>query len=360
MGIARRLGHLRSIWSAPRLVLFAITSHCNAACTTCSFPTIPHGERRHVPYERALGALDMLAENGVSMVSLTGGEPLLHPRFLDLCRAVDDRGMMISYIATNGILLDEIIARGLSKLDVNIVGLSMDILDGDGFGRTRPYDVRRAVSRAKTLLDGYGIASYAGVLPGRTPEDVRTVLAQCAKLGFSRVVVSYPQCHMSSSYRAAADGPDTALGADAIGEIVKALREEKRKGRRLRMFNTEVNLDELLKAARGQKTAFGCPAGIWQFYLDWDLDLYRCFNDGPRLGNAPELENLDFECGACPGCTQQSFLDYASFYRAYELFDGLKGKVTGVGGKGRGRPLSVRDDLRAVSSLVEVYLGGFL
>jgi MoaA/NifB/PqqE/SkfB family radical SAM enzyme len=302
----------------------------------------------------------MLARNGVKMVSITGGEPLLHPRFLDLCRAVHDREMTVSYIATNGTLLDDQTARGLSRLDVNIVGLSMDRFDGNGFGLTRRYNVRKAVVRAKGLLDRYGISSYAGVLPGRTPEELRAVLARCAGLGFSRVVVSYPQCRMGSSYRAAADGPDTALDAVALGDIIGALRAEKRNGHGLSFFNTEVNLDELAKAAGGRRTAFDCPAGKWQFYLDWELDVYRCFNDGLRLGNALEMDGLDFECRACDGCTQQSYLDYASFFRAYEFVNGLRTGILGADGARLGRLLSDQENFRAMRSVMEVWLGGFL
>ena len=360
MGIVRRLGHLRALGSAPRLVLFAITSHCNACCTTCSFPRIPAGERRHADYGKTLKALDFLAKNGVRMVSITGGEPLTHPRFLDICRAIDERGLIISYIATNGILLDEAVVRELSRMDVNMVGLSMDITRPDGTGRTRRYDVVGTVRRAKRLLDRYGVPCYAGVLPGRTPEDVKAVLAGCEELGFSRVVVSYPQGRMGSSYRAAAEGPDTVLGPGAVRGLVAAIRAEKRLRRRLSVFNTEVSLEELANVAGGGKSAFRCPAGRWQFYLDWDLELYRCFNDGLKLGSILELEDLEFECGECPGCTQQAYLDYAGFYRAYEFIGGLKGCVLGNGGGELRRLVSDRDNRRALRSTIETYLGGFV
>jgi MoaA/NifB/PqqE/SkfB family radical SAM enzyme len=360
MGMVKRLGRALRLGSGPRSVLFAITNHCNVTCTTCGFPGIPSVERAHVDHDGALKALDMLARNGVKMVSLTGGEPLMHPRFLELCRAVQDRGMIISYIATNGTLLDDQTARGLSRLDVNIVGLSMDRFDDDGIGKTRHYNIRKAIVKAKGLLDRFGISCYAGVLPGRTPEELRGVLARCVELGFSRVVVSYPQCRMRSSYRAAADGADTALDQPALVEIVGALRAEKRSGRGLRFFNTEVNLDELMKAAAGRRTAFDCPAGRRQFYLDWRLDLYRCFNDGLRLGNALEMSGLDFECRSCDGCTQHSFLDYASFFRAFEVVDGLRTGVLGGNGPMLRQLLSDRDNFRALRSVVEVWLGGFL
>jgi len=354
------LANIRRIGFSPRLVIFAITSHCNARCTTCSFPKMPADARRHVDVEQARKAVDFLARNGVRMISITGGEPLMHPGFLDICRAIVKRGLVVSYIATNGILLTQDVARELSRLGVNMVGLSIDLAGEDGTGRTRRYDVDAVASRAKRLLDLHGIPCYAGILPGRNPDDTRAILAKCESMGFKRVVVSYPQCRMGSSYRAAAEGPDTSIDSDTLREIASAIKAEKRRRRRLSVFNTDVNLDELAVAAGGGRPSYSCPAGRWQFYLDWDLRLYRCLNDPLVLGNLLELDGLEFCCGGCQGCTQQAFLDYASYYRAIELLGGLVAAVRNGEGAGIGRILLDRDNRRAVRSVVETYLGGFV
>jgi MoaA/NifB/PqqE/SkfB family radical SAM enzyme len=346
--------------TAPRMVFFAITSHCDLSCTTCQFPQIPIDERKHVDYDASRKAIDMLAENDVRLISITGGEPLTHPRFLDICRHIDSKGLMISYVATNGLLLDDRIARELSGLNINIVGLSMDIMDDDGFGRTRSYNVRNVVRRAKKALDDHGIKCYAGVLPGRSPEDVGLLLDQCRDLGFSKVIFSYPQCRMSSSYRAAAKSADTDINHHQMREVVHAIKEEKRSNAKLNVFNTDVNLDEFLKIHGGEQPSYVCPAGDRQFYMDWNLDLYRCFNDNVLFGNLLDIGDLSFNCENCHKCTQQAFWDYASFYRAYDFLDGLRrGLVTGDG-KSVSVLLSDRDNYRAVHSLIEAYLGGFV
>jgi MoaA/NifB/PqqE/SkfB family radical SAM enzyme len=339
------------------MVFFAITSHCNASCTTCGFPQLPPAQRKHVDLDGAMKAIDRLAENGVRMISLTGGEPLLHPGFLDICRHIDRRGLMISYLATNGILLDDKTARALSELNLNIVGLSVDITDQNGIGRSRRYDVVQTVARAKRLLDGYGINNFAGVLPGKGPDDVRAVLDQCRRLGFSRAIFSYPQSAMGSSYRAA--GALAGLDARQARSIVDEIRRQKSLGRPL-IFNTEENLREFLAAAGGHPARFACPGGTRQFYLDWNLQLYRCFNDGQLLGNINDLESLDFDCDGCAGCTQQAFRDYASFYAAYDIVDGLRQGVFSADGKKLSTLLSRPNKFSAMSSLFEAWLGGFL
>lgn len=362
MGLYRGFRNLRMLLRStpPKMVFFAITNHCNLSCTTCGFPQVPLDDRKHADYSAMKKAIDKLADNDVRMISLTGGEPLLHPRFLDICGYIDSRGLMISYIATSGQLLNEAIAKELSEMNINIVGLSMDTLDEKGFGRTRRYNVRKVVKRAKGILDGYGISCYAGVLPGRGSADVRLLMDQCREMGFSKVIFSYPQCSMSSSYKAAAISVDTDLDGLQMENIVRAIKKVKRVKTSLNIFNTDVNLDELLKVHRGEPSAFPCPAGQRQFYMDWNLDLYRCFNDETLFGNVLELNDLGFDCQDCKGCSQQAFRDYASFYRAYDVLEGIgKGFITGDTKRLR-TLFSDRDNHRAMRSLIEAYLGGFV
>lgn len=366
MGLRRRARHIRSLYGRepPREVMFAITNACNVSCRTCGFGSVPPGEWRFARLEELGPVLDHLASNGVRMVSITGGEPLLHPRFLDICREVDGRGMMISYIATNGLLLDDAIASALGRLDVNIVGVSVDAVDSHGRGVTRGLDVASTARRAKGVLDRHGVASYAGVLLGPHTRDVRGLMALLRSWGFDRVIFSYPQVAMGSSYRAAEDCEFTRISVGVATALVIAIEAEKRRNLRVSVFNTTENLEEFLAALSGGRTAFGCPAGTSQFYMDWDYGLYRCFNDGTRLGDMVDLARrgvpLRFEPGACAGCTQQAFLDYASFYHAFgvvrEGVDSLRrldiAHALGL--------LVDRRNRRAVGSLLEAYLGGFV
>lgn len=65
-----------------------ITSYCPHACEYCSSEAGPDG--KHLPYEEAVAFLDAQKVNGFDVISISGGEPLSHPRFWDilqLCRS---------------------------------------------------------------------------------------------------------------------------------------------------------------------------------------------------------------------------------------------------------------------------------
>jgi MoaA/NifB/PqqE/SkfB family radical SAM enzyme len=308
--------------------------------------------------------LDHLVDNGVRMVSITGGEPLLHPHLLDICLEIEHRGMMISYVATNGLLMDDTVARGLSDAGVNIVGISVDVTGPDGRGVTRGLDVASTAIHAKRSLDRYGVESYAGVVLGTHTRDVPGLMDLIRSWGFRKVIFSYPQTSMASSYRAAEDCEFTRITELDATHLVEGVEEGKRSHLSMSVFNTRENLAEFLRAQSGLPTSFECPAGLSQFYLDWDYDLYRCFNDGTRLGNLVELARegvpLRFGPGRCAGCTQQAFLDYASFYHAFGV---ARAEVDSLRRLDLRVALSLLGDARnrrALGSLFEAYLGGFV
>jgi MoaA/NifB/PqqE/SkfB family radical SAM enzyme len=106
----------------PLNVLLELTYACNWACVFCYNPR-RHDLRRLSAAEWA-AVLDELRALGTFMVTLTGGEPLLHPEFLDIAAAVRQRSFSLR-VFTNGALVDEAMAASLAALDVEGVEMSL-------------------------------------------------------------------------------------------------------------------------------------------------------------------------------------------------------------------------------------------
>lgn len=85
---------------------WAITGYCNMKCPHC-FMEAPEGRYGQVTMEQARRFIDQFDEAGAVRVSLTGGEPLMHPRFREIVDAIVDKGMMVNQIVTNAVLLDD-------------------------------------------------------------------------------------------------------------------------------------------------------------------------------------------------------------------------------------------------------------
>lgn len=116
------------LWQTPRYVDVALTGACNLTCGYCSY-NATRGARHADDLSTAqlLALFAELGALGVMRVTLTGGEPLLRPDFLELVQAVVENRMRFC-VNTNGVLLtpalaDALVAtRRLDRVQVSIDG----------------------------------------------------------------------------------------------------------------------------------------------------------------------------------------------------------------------------------------------
>ncbi len=120
----------------------SVTDRCNCRCGYCMPPegTCPRGELLSLP--ELLAVARACAACGITRVRLTGGEPLLRPGIVELCREIAALpGIREVSITTNATLLAPL-ARPLRQAGVARLNLSLDTL------RPRRY---AALTRSGTL-----------------------------------------------------------------------------------------------------------------------------------------------------------------------------------------------------------------
>src|SRR5215212_10328135 len=87
----------------PLLVELEPLYQCNLACAGCGKIQHPdHVLRRRMPVEQALEAIE---ESGAPMVSIAGGEPLVHPEIHEIAGELVARKRFV-YLCTNAILME--------------------------------------------------------------------------------------------------------------------------------------------------------------------------------------------------------------------------------------------------------------
>lgn len=85
---------------------FHITDHCNLSCRHCLFACSPQA-RTTLSLADFKAAFEQGFALGARLFFLTGGEPLMHPEFIEICRTVLDRSDQNHLvILTNGLLLE--------------------------------------------------------------------------------------------------------------------------------------------------------------------------------------------------------------------------------------------------------------
>jgi MoaA/NifB/PqqE/SkfB family radical SAM enzyme len=90
-----------------------LTYACNWRCVFCYNPR--HHDTTRLSAADWLPVLDDLRALGTLTVSLTGGEPLTHPEFMQIARAVRVRSFALR-VFTNGTLVDATVAADLAAL----------------------------------------------------------------------------------------------------------------------------------------------------------------------------------------------------------------------------------------------------
>ncbi len=109
---------------SPRRVVWEITWRCDLRCPHCLVDGGPPAPDELTPTE-ALAVVPQLAELGVRVVTITGGEPLLRGDWPRLTAAVVEAGMT-ARLSTNGHRVDAGVMSRLQELGVEAVIVSLD------------------------------------------------------------------------------------------------------------------------------------------------------------------------------------------------------------------------------------------
>lgn len=112
------------------IVVWNITRRCNLKCLHCYSNSDAQFYPGELNWEQMTSVVDDLAAFNVPAVLLSGGEPMIHPRFFDLAALVRQKGLRLT-ISTNGTRIDKRAAARLKDIGVTYVGISLD-----GIGET--------------------------------------------------------------------------------------------------------------------------------------------------------------------------------------------------------------------------------
>ena len=164
----------------------SLTAACNYACEYC----VPNGKRLQ-PAKYELDDAEMIrsvrllvAAAGITKLRITGGEPLLSPKFDAFLPAVTALGLDDVSITTNG----QLVLRKLPVLEasgIRRMNISLDTLDPEGFVRlARGGDLETVLAGIDALLD-CGIQLKVNMVPVRShnADQIVPMLDYCLERG---------------------------------------------------------------------------------------------------------------------------------------------------------------------------------
>ena len=102
-------------------MFWSITERCCYTCRHCYNWAENGPKAAEFTWEECQRLIDEAAACGVQRIKLTGGEPLMHPHFLDIVRAIHARGMEVEKIYTSGAFLTQEILDELHRIGCRTV-----------------------------------------------------------------------------------------------------------------------------------------------------------------------------------------------------------------------------------------------
>ena len=264
----------------PLVTMLEPLEACNLACDGCGrlreYEPVLH--RRLTPDE----CMAAVEESGAPIVSVTGGEPTIHPQIAEIVSRIVRQKKFV-YLCTNGLLMGRVMEQvPPSKYLCWVVHLD---------GTAEPHDraVRRqgvyAIAREnvrKAIDRGYRVCSNTTLFHGSDPDDLHTLWRDLTRLGFEGAMVS-----PAYDYEAVPDRQMFLRRNEAIDTFKKALDPAQTQD--MRLYNNPLYLEFL----RGERPFEKCMAWATPTYtvMGWRNPCYALADSHtPHLGDLMQDE----------------------------------------------------------------------
>jgi len=304
----------------PLVLMLEPLFRCNLACAGCGKIQYPaHILKKELSPEECFRAVD---ECGAPMVSIPGGEPLMHPQIGEIIEGLVARKKYI-YLCTNALLLKE-------KIDLfkpsKYLTFSVH-LDGRreehdlAVCREGGYDI--AVEGVKEALHrGFRVTTNTTLFDGANPKSVRAFFDEMMELGVEGMMLS-----PGYSYDKAPDQKHF-LGRARTRRMFRAILSNRKK-------NWQFNLSPLfLEFLMGKRTYPCTPWGMPTYNVfGWQKPCYL-LQDGyaetfAELLGTTDWSNYGTESGnlACANCMVHSGYEASAVNATFSSLGGFLATV---------------------------------
>ncbi|KAF0180451.1 MAG: radical SAM protein [Limisphaerales bacterium] len=294
----------------PGYLQFAITNICNADCGFCGFARSQFDPkaRKSVTLQEAKDVADIAKRNHIGYLLFVGGEPMAHRDLRAMVRYSAEQGIH-PMICTNGGLWNDENMKALANDGLSSVIMSIDAHDVAKHEANRSLpDVCRKIKKANEYFHSVGIQTTASITASRLIEDYEKLPAFLESLSFTSCTFSYPLTNLASSYLSFSDSGLVNFNNSELLALFDNIKRMKHNSG-YPVVNPTESLTEMQRHLRGEKEQFGCLGGHKYFYLDWNLDLYRCHAWDKPMCKVYEWDDSKLIRDGCTKCMIDCYRD---------------------------------------------------
>ncbi len=279
-------------------IRLAVTSLCNFRCFFCHMEGLESVTPQHADI-RYVEALATAARRlGVESFKLTGGEPLLHPRIVDVVHVIRSLGMKVS-ITTNGYYLADYASK-LAEEGVDHINVSLHSLHREVFRKITGVDALEKVVEGVKAASSLGLRVKLNfvVLRGLNEQELDKLIEFASRYAYRLQVIELHPVGKGGDVFSEYHVPDT--------EVIRKLAKRCSRVR----VRRDLHNRPILVLDNGLEVEIVGPVGNWSFCAACtriragpDGTLIPCLNwDGPPVSvsgcmSLPSFEDM-VECVA--------------------------------------------------------------
>lgn len=335
--------------AGPGYLQFAITNICNAKCDFCNFAVDRFDPRQHrrVTLAQARDVIEIARRNHIGYLLFQGGEPLVHKDLLAMVRFCAEAGIQ-PLICTNGSLWTDRNIRAFVDNGLSSVIMSIDAHDVRTHEENRGLpDLCRKIQRANAVFASLGVQTTASVTASKLIEDYRKLPSFLRSLGFESCTFSYPLTFLPSSFLSFSDSSLVSYTTDELIGVFEKIKQMKAESG-FPVVNPTESLTEMQRHLRREPERFGCLAGYKYFYVDWNLNLYRCHAWDKPMCNIYDFDSSKLIRDGCTRCMIDCYRDSSVLQfvaiSTHDAYQHLK----------QGKPLKAAKDILNSRNLISI------
>ncbi len=268
----------------PLVLMLEPLFRCNLACPGCG--KIQHPKeilKRNLTPEECFAAVE---ECGVPVVSIPGGEPLLHPQIDQIVRGLVERRKFV-YLCTNGLLLEQSLDKFQPSpyltFSIHLDGLQQH--HDHCVDRPGVFEVAvRAIKMAKS--QGFRVTTNTTVFAGTDPKKMQEFFDFLNTLGTDGLMIS-----PGYSYEWAPDQEHFLKREQTQALFREILAPFKARQKNWNFNHNPLFLDFLIGEKNYECTPWGSPS---YSVLGWQKPCYL-LNEGHYATFQELLENTDWQ-----------------------------------------------------------------
>jgi radical SAM protein with 4Fe4S-binding SPASM domain len=275
---------------SPMYTSICITEECNLKCVHC----YQKNDRKTMEYEKLTKILDDLKNNNILHLTITGGEPLIHPEIINILKYMKKLKFAVT-LQTNGILINQGLLNELKEIldnKTDTIQVSLEGSTAEIHNKQRHKGFEEIISNIKLLVNN-NFNVIINITPTTNNQyDIYNTFVLANELnvsGFQATPLAYlgkgnsylepdreaviKQEYKILSYKST----NTKYFGGVSGELLHLMEIPYFRQALSKMFDTSEKIN-----------TYTCDAGIFKMHIGVDYEIFPCVfaqNEELSLGN---------------------------------------------------------------------------